>query len=237
MDERASARLRVLGIVTLVICGTLLLLPHILATDIKYDDAIAGTLAIGIGLLLLAEIAPLVKSFKAGGVEVEFLDTVSGKFNALDARIAKLEIAAQSGVPQTKELMASAPVRARPPGLSTPPAHRDDPQWGRFGGASEREGFVLRAFFQNATKNFVEVVMIVDAPPGLVPDSEDVIEFYLHDTFDPDVVPAVFTEGKAELRVIAYGGFTVGAWIAHRGLSLELDLSKVRGAPRMIREL
>lgn len=237
MDEKASARLRVLGIATLVICATLLLLPHILDTDIKYDDAIAGTLAIGIGLLLLAEVAPMVKSFKAGGIEVEFLDTVSGKFNALEARIAKLEIAAQHTEPQTKVLMAKPVERPAPPGLGTLPAHRDDPQWGRFGGASEREGFVLEAFFQNATKTFVEIVITVRAPPGFAPDSEDVVDFYLHDSFDPDVVPAVFTEGKAELRVISYGGFTVGAWIAHRNLCLELDLSKVRGAPRIVREL
>jgi hypothetical protein len=86
------------------------------------------------------------------------------------------------------------------------------------------------------TRNFVEIVLRVEAPRRTDMQDWECVEFYLHDSFEPDVVPAVFREGVAELSLLAYGGFTVGAWVACTGVELELDLSKIKGAPRMIRE-
>lgn len=237
MDLKASARLRVLGIVVLLGCIVLLIIPNLLHTEVKYDQAIAGTLAIGIGLLLLAEVGPLIKSLKAGGLEVEFLDTVTGKFNGLESRIAALEIGSlhpERTAVETAQVIADRPV---PPGLSEPSRYRDDPQKGRFGSESSRDGFTLSASFRNVTRNFVEIVLEVVAPSGAGMDNLECVQFYLHNSFDPDVVPALFKDGRAELTLIAYGGFTVGAWVACRQVALELDLSKIRGAPRMIRDL
>ena len=123
MDLKAVTRLRLIGIFVLAVCGVLLFLPNM--APAKYDDAIASTLAIGIGLLLLAEVGPAIKSFKAGGVEIELLDTVTGKFNTLEKRIAQLELGA---------LHAAAPAgqalrhkKARPDALDRPITQRDDP--------------------------------------------------------------------------------------------------------------
>jgi hypothetical protein len=49
--------------------------------------------------------------------------------------------------------------------------------------------------------------------------------------------PVPFKSGVAELTLIAYCGFTVGAWIASRQIALELGLVGARGAPRGIRDL
>jgi len=235
MDLRAANRLRLIGIFVLAICGLLLLVPSMGTAKIQYDDAIASTLAIGIGLLLVAEVGPAIKSFKAGGVEVELLDTVTGKFNTLEKRIAALEIGArQQGLTEGK---AHHPAKDKPDALSRPVAERDDPHKGRFGGKAERDGFVLSGTFRNVAKSYVEIVLTVTAPHGAGMETAECVQFYLHDTFDPDVVPAIFVEGIAELTVLAYGGFTVGAWIACKDVELELDLSKVRGAPRIIRDL
>ncbi len=233
MDPKAAVRLRLIGILVVGISILLLWLPMMAGDRIRFDDAIASTLAIGIGLLLLAEVGPLIKSLKAGGVEIEFLDTVTGKFNVLEARLAALEMGARHPERTVEEVHALR--RARPTALSKPVTVPDDPHKGRFGGKAERAGFTLSAIFRNVTKNFVEVVLTVKAPRGVDLENADCVEFYLHDTFDPDVVPAMFTGGVAELSLITYGGFTVGAWIGCSKIELELDLAKVRGAPLIIR--
>jgi hypothetical protein len=235
MDIKAAARLRLIG--TLVVLAALLLLwlPMMSTAKLDYSDAIASTIAIGIGLLLLAEVGPAIRMLKAGGIEVEFLDSVTGKFNTLESRVATLELAAkhpERSAAETKELHAP-----RPKALDTPITVRDDPHKGRWGGEAERDGFKLSATFRNAAKNFVEVVLRVDAAHGAGVKDADCVEFHLHDTFDPEVVPALLKDGVAELSLIAYGGFTVGVWIGCTGTELELDLSKIKGAPRIIRDL
>jgi len=233
MDLKAAIRLRLIGFLVVGISILLLWLPMMAGDRIRFDDAIASTLAIGIGLLLLAEVGPLIKSLKAGGVEIEFLDTVTGKFNVLEARLAALEMGARHPERSPEEVQTRK--HSRPPALDRPITVPNDPQKGRFGGAAERAGFELSAVFRNVTKNFVEVVLTVKAPQVEALQNADCVEFYLHDTFDPDVVPAMFTNGIAELSLITYGGFTVGAWVGCSGVELELDLAKVRGAPIIIR--
>lgn len=235
MDFKAAARLRLIGVLVVLAALMLLWLPMMSPTKLDYNDAIASTIAIGIGLLLLAEIGPAIRSFKAGGIELEFLDTVTGKFNALETRIAALELAAKHpnrSAAETKELRA-----VRPPALSRKIIYRDDPQKGRWGGLAERDGFTVSATFRHSAKNFVEVVLRVDASGAAGVKEADCVEFYLHDTFDPDVVPVLLQDGVAELSLIAYGGFTVGVWIGCTKTELELDLSKIKGAPRIIRDL
>jgi hypothetical protein len=234
MNEKASARLRLIGFAVVVVTVVLLWLPMMAHNQIKYDDAIARTLAIGIGLLLLAEVGPLVKSLKAGGIEVEFLDTVTDKFNALDARLAALEMHARH--PERHPGGRKSEGAPAAPALDRPITDKEDPQKGRFGGQAERDGFKLSASFRNVTKSFVEVVLRVEAPPGAGLEEAECVEFFLHDSFDPDVIPAVFSGGVAELALLVYGGFTVGAWVGCRRVELELDLAKIKGAPRLIRD-
>jgi hypothetical protein len=237
MNDQAAKRLRIIGFGVVLVCVLLLWLPMMVADKIKYDDAIASTLAIGIGLLLLSEIGPLIKTLKAGGIEVEFLDSTNDKFNALHARVARLEMQMLHPERDAGAAAAMAIEVGPPPALLRPVTQRDDPQKGRWGGEAKRDGFRLSATFRNVTKSYVEVLLRIDAPPSSGLADAECVEFYLHDSFDPDVVPAVFHDHVAELSLLAYGGFTVGAWIGCRRIELELDLAKVRGAPRIIRDL
>src|SRR4051794_14298877 len=130
MDLKAAARLRLIGILVVLAALVLLWLPMMITAKLDYSDAIASTIAIGIGLLLLAEVGPAVRSLKAGGIEVEFLDTVTGKFNALETRVATLELGAkhpERSAAETKKLRAT-----KPPALDRPINFRDDPQKGRW---------------------------------------------------------------------------------------------------------
>lgn len=235
MDLKAAARLRLIGLLVVLVSMLLLWLPMMGNDKLNYSDAIASTIAIGIGLLLLAEIGPAIKTLKAGGIEVEFLDSVGDKFNSLESRLATLELAAKHPERSAAEIMKLH--EARPEALSRPVTVQKDPQKGRWGGHAERDGFKLSATFRNVAKNFVEVILRVDAPPQAGLQQADCVEFYLHDTFDPEVVPAIFKDGAAELSLIVYGGFTVGVWIGCTRTELELDLSKIKGAPRIIRDL
>jgi pYEATS domain-containing protein involved in immunity len=61
------------------------------------------------------------------------------------------------------------------------------------------------------------------------------VEFHLHDSFDPDVEKVLARDGEASLLVHAYGAFTVGA-LLEDGTTLELDLASLSDAPKTFRE-
>jgi hypothetical protein len=239
MNETAARNLFRIGLAVVAACAVLMWLPVILpaGTEIEFSDAIASTVAIGIGLILLSQVGPLIKSLKAGGIEIEFLDSMNDKFLTLEGKVAALELKlSQSEGRSEAAAPAKASARKPAPALKRPITERDDPQKGRFGGLAERDGFKLSASFRNATRNFVQIILRVETPESEELQELECVEFHLHDSFDPDVVPVIVHGNAAELSLLAYGGFTVGVWIPCANVELELDLSKVKGAPRMIRE-
>jgi hypothetical protein len=133
----------------------------------------------------------------------------------------------------------SAPPSRKPrsgqaPALSRPVQRSDDLNKGRFGGKARRDGFVLSARFARALHDWVRITLQVKGPPGAAANT---VEFFLHDSFDPNRIERPLVDGIAEYATLAYGGFTVGAWIADLGLELELDLAEVKGAPLTIATL
>lgn len=109
---------------------------------------------------------------------------------------------------------------------------RNDPWKGRFGGASERDGFRLGARFSRGLDTWIEVQIFVKGPAK----DREVVELFLHDSFSPDRVKLKFSDGAVCYDVLAWGGFTVGAWLATRGIELELDLAEMPEAPSVIRK-
>lgn len=119
------------------------------------------------------------------------------------------------------------------PALSRAVRVPDDPHKGRFGGQAKAGGFRLEAAFSEK-ENWVTVTLAVhsgSAPDGLA------VEFFLHDSFSPNHLVRTFRQGRAELELHAWGGFTTGVWIPDPGVELELDLALLPAAPRIIREL
>ena len=232
MTEPSFSRLRLIGGVVLGLCAVLLSVEPFSGVKLQFTDAISGFAAIGVGLLLLAEIGPLIKTFKAGGMEVDFVETVGDKFGALEKRIAQLElIKPPTGSATPRSAVAQAPA------LKLGVTDTNDPNKGRFGGKASDGGFTLAASFRGGASGWVDVRLTVTADTTVTLAPRDHAEVFLHDSFDPDRIKALFKDGVAELSVLAYGGFTVGIWIPSHGVQLELDLARVRGAPRVIRDL
>jgi hypothetical protein len=239
MDPKSATRLRILGLSVLALFF-IFAFPAASAVEHlaePYKNALATTLAIGIGLLLLAEIGPLITSLKAGGVEIQFGDGLTNKFNEFETRLTHLELAVAR--PRRGKKEAKPSELKPPPALNRRRRRSNDPWKGRFGERAARDGFRLSAEFKNDSRSSVQILLTVTAEEGRPPADLELVEFYLHDTFDPDVVPAAFHDGKAELSLLVNGGFTVGAWIPTagvEGVELELDLAELPNAPQIVRE-
>lgn len=132
---------------------------------------------------------------------------------------------------KTPRAMASKLRRA--PAFSRPVTQPDDHNKGRFGGKARVEGYVMEASFGRAASDWVRITITVKAPET---NAAPEVELFLHDTFDPDHVTIPFNSGEASFTTFTRGGFTVGAWIAGADVELELDLAKVKGAPRAVVE-
>lgn len=230
MSDQALGRLRLLGTVVLSICLVLLAVHPLGGPEVQLTDALAGFAAIGVGLLLLAEIGPFVKALRAGGLEIDFVETLGDRFGALEQRVAQLELVQPPPGSIARQVLLPAPALKRDVTV------RDDPNKGRFGGQASAGGFTLRATFRSVTPNCIDILLEVEADAGVTLGPHDRAEIFLHDSFHPDHVDAPFNGRVAELSRLSYGGFTAGVWIPSHQVELELDLSRLRSAPRAIRE-
>jgi len=101
-----------------------------------------------------------------------------------------------------------------------------DPQKGSWGGKAAAGGRVLRAQVKELPGTlYCEVKLSVAANARGEPLSGNVV-FHLHPTFQPSVLQVPVAEGIAELQIMAWGAFTVGAEADGGDTRLELDLSQ-----------
>lgn len=133
--------------------------------------------------------------------------------------------------PSTKRTGATTALR------SDTPLWDSDPNKGRFGGSASANGRVLSAEVNplNQDGSLCTVLLSVratdDAPP-----LQGTVVFHLHPTFNPSQKPVAPNEGRAELRLIAAGVFTVGVEIEGEPTRLELDLYSLPNLPAAFRD-
>lgn len=112
----------------------------------------------------------------------------------------------------------------------------EDPNKGRFGGETSCKGYALGAAFDvTDSAEWAAIVLTVEAHDAAAVGLGDVAWFVLHPTFSPAAVKVPFRGRRAQLRIRAWGGFTVGAWIPKASVQLECDLARSEGAPAIIR--
>ena len=95
---------------------------------------------------------------------------------------------------------------------------------------------IVHIYKSTKSRNWVTVVLTVEAGPSANVGLGDFARIVLHPTFSPPAIKVAFRGRHARLRIRAWGGFTVGAWVPRDGIELELDLAQVESAPRIIRD-
>jgi hypothetical protein len=111
-----------------------------------------------------------------------------------------------------------------------------DPQKGQWGGSPVAGGWSLTAEVKEVQEDWYSIKLTVKAGPGRNGSVTKPVTFYLHNSFKEPVRIVAPSQGRAELKVWAYGAFTVGAVVQQDGTTLELDLAELEAAPKRFRE-
>lgn len=114
----------------------------------------------------------------------------------------------------------------------------DDPQKGRWGGATSNGGYVIEARVSSrAVEGWYDLRVVVRRKRGLRAEA-GTVTFHLHDTFEPNTRSVRLSAGRAELELTVWGAFTIGAEVKRQAggvAALELNLATLRGAPKDFR--
>jgi hypothetical protein len=193
----------------------------------KSVDQIALMFFLASGALLLLRD---VKAMSFGEYKLEF----DRRYDELQAKVENAQSLALAGGGSPHPQAAAA---ASAPGMFSPGPEPDDPWKGVFGGHSVNGTRELSADVSpmDANGNCKVQLRVCSTNPQRHP-LQGSVQFFLHNTFANDrPVIAVSPGGVAELTLLAWGGFTVGA-VADGGRTLlELDLAALETAPALFR--
>ncbi len=168
---------------------------------------------------------------------------ITAKLDALQNQLNEVESIAVDAAPKIDESLmppVSREIYASPDAskvLLPQIVDSDDPQKGRFGGSSERNGRKVSANVWQSTNSsrFFEVLIRVESTDTSTPLNGPVY-FYLHNTFRRPIRIVQANNGFAELNLLSYGAFTVGVIVKDDGTLLELDLSQDINFPKSFRD-
>lgn len=211
-------------------------------------DLVAGLkgeplrLAVLIGGAILMLILPKLSKFTIGkdGVSAELIHEAinSAKESTEKSKQLLLQGAGAAGVaPHAAVAMGANPafdIKAYVAALPTP-NDAADPQKGRFGGFEKSGGWQVKADVKDYNEDdgvlSFEVVLISSNKKAT-----DQVYFVLHPSFTPDIYIATMRNGRASIFLRSWGSFTLGVVAEEGKMTLELDLSKLPGAPEPWRE-
>lgn len=112
---------------------------------------------------------------------------------------------------------------------SSPIADIDDPQRGRWGGLSERNGRRLSANVLASNNGWFQILFEVASIDGNPLEGD--VEFHLHPSFHPSVMHIPTSIDGAHFKLHAWGAFTVGVSADAGRTLLELNLAELSDAP------
>lgn len=195
------------------------------ALSIVYPERVDDTVAVLLGIAILALIAPRITRFKGWGLEIEA---------RLEARVDQVERAVQNLEKDVGPGSRSATPQVPPGGLvaAPTPADPNDPNKGQFGGSPEANGRRLSARIEQAAgpkSSRCRVYIKVESTDSERP-LKDPVRFYLHPSFgawSTYVVDPI--RGTAKDEILSYGAFTIGVEADGGQTRLELDLAEVDG--------
>ncbi|WP_068826601.1 pYEATS domain-containing protein [Pseudomonas sp. BMS12] len=197
----------------------------------RIDDTTLLYLCSAGALLLLRQ----AKTFAFGDLKVEF-EQIREIAEQAKQTAEVAEDAARFGLGQPQAEPAGTEQVLERPHIEPGPI-ADDPWKGQFGGLAERDQRRLSARVEPfaGSEDWFLVHLHLSSTNPRQPLSGPV-EIFLHPTFarqriSIDTPPS----GIIELRLKAWGAFTVGVLIEHEQLLLELDLAELEDAPAVFR--
>ena len=217
-------------VVIAVIAAVCFALPLFKKVDVKKDG---GGAEFGSPLeqikALIAE-----EQKKAEAARTEAFNQTSQQVGALATKLEEFAAAEFEGPPHLKaqkETRPAEPTLAQIKRRLPPPTVTNDEQKGRFGGREEVDGrrLIARVKPSAINKEWLTTTLRVESTNGK-PLEGAFVYFFVHESFNPNAFRvAVDKSGEfAELEVLSYGAYTVGA-VADRGRAmLELDLATSR---------
>jgi hypothetical protein len=175
-----------------------------------------------------------VKTLAFGDYKLELRDLEAKTDEALEEAKTAVSMAQHVAAPSP----AAAP-RAAEDAWDREPGDADDDPWkGVFGGQAEAGHRRLAAEVAavRGEQGWYRIRLHVQSTDPRAHPLTGRVRFFIHDTF-PDDRPFVrVVDGVAELRLRAWGAFTVGALADDGATALELDLAAVGSFPRQFRE-
>lgn len=204
----------------------------------RYDNAYKY-ISLGIFVLFLLYLLPYITTFNLMGIfgatfreRMEAFKIVSNQVEQATA----LSVAAQTTTSTTTRPPMQDGVAMESALAEQIVIYTDDPQKGRWGKESSRNGRQLTAIVKRKEGSYslFTLALKVSSIDPLRPLQGSVV-FHLHNTF-PNPNPVIYvTNGEATLSLVAWGAFTVGAEADGGATALELDLSKLTDAPEVFK--
>ena len=156
------------------------------------------------------------------------LDGLSARLRSIEA--FRLAAPATTTSPSAKDVVAPRARRRPPP---------NDPQKYQWGEQSERNGWRVTAKVTASPQDeeWFRIRLHVRPTKNSKKRFTENVSFHLHDSFKKSVETVrPRTDTEAQLKLWAYGAFTVGVLVEQDGTKLELDLGRLEDAPPLFRQ-
>lgn len=193
--------------------------------------------ALLLGVILVTLLLPRIKSFTANSTGISF-DTYEKKIMNQDVE-KNLDPAARDKVTLNTDTHAMKIAELTETEKTAAPAvvqYEDDPQKGKWGGKAEANGRKISAIVTPSplSKELFDITLTVSASStGKL--LEGFVVFHLHPTFTNSRPVIYVINGVAELKLQAWGAFTVGVEADNGSTKLELDLATIPNAPDLFK--
>lgn len=197
----------------------------------RLDNTTLVYFAVAGALLLLRNVKSL--AFGDFKVELERVRAIAEQAQGA-ARVAEDAVlfgALPQAVPQPLAAARSSTIEV------SRGAAEDDPWKGAFGGRAEANARRLTATvtpLPHRPEWFSVELAVASTAPRKAPLT-GTVRFFLHDTFSNPQPVVPVQNGRAEISLLAWGAFTVGAVADDGSTRLELDLAELPGVPEPFR--
>jgi hypothetical protein len=197
----------------------------------RVDETTLLYLGVAGAIVLLREVKSL--AFKDYKVEFQRIENIAqdAKTTAQNAQSNAIGVGSgKNAESRPDEVIASESIA---PGPTT-----NDPWKGPFGGKETANRRKLEADVLKipGTSDLFSIYLCVSSTNSTLDPLRGAVQFFLHPTFKNDrPIVTVGRNGVAELKLTAWGAFTVGVLADEGRTKLELDLAELEDAPEEFR--